>query len=300
MRRIDFFLIGAPKCGTDSLRAYLAAAPGAFLTGPEEPNYFCTDLRPPSYDVAAHLARHFGRAPRAALWGEKSTWYLHSEAAPREILAHNPEARFVALTRAPVAQFLSLHGELVRLGAEPCRDPATAWRASLDRDPRAPGLARLLHYPTACALGPALARWRAAVGARLYATTLERLVAEPEEPRRICAFLGLAPPKGALPHANRARGPGIALGPRPMALAGALKARLGIRSFGVGRALAGMGAPRPRPTLPPELREEIAATLAGIWTSGAWSPAPSLWAVTSGIPQVRGVTSRTAPLGEGA
>jgi hypothetical protein len=44
----DFFLVGAPKCGTSALHAALARHPGLFLCEPKEPKFFLTDGPPPT------------------------------------------------------------------------------------------------------------------------------------------------------------------------------------------------------------------------------------------------------------
>ena len=40
----DFFIVGAPKCGTTSLAEYLNSNPRVFVTNPKEPFYFCKDF----------------------------------------------------------------------------------------------------------------------------------------------------------------------------------------------------------------------------------------------------------------
>ncbi|MEM8580249.1 MAG: sulfotransferase, partial [Pseudomonadota bacterium] len=43
MRRPDYIVIGAMKCGTSTLAAQLGAQTGLFMTDPKEPNYFSDD-----------------------------------------------------------------------------------------------------------------------------------------------------------------------------------------------------------------------------------------------------------------
>jgi len=40
----NFFIIGAPKCGTTSLATYLGMHPNVFMCSPKEPHYFSTDI----------------------------------------------------------------------------------------------------------------------------------------------------------------------------------------------------------------------------------------------------------------
>ena len=44
MTRPNFFIVGAPKCGTTALSEYLREHPNAFLCQPKEPHYFATDF----------------------------------------------------------------------------------------------------------------------------------------------------------------------------------------------------------------------------------------------------------------
>ena len=40
----DFFIFGAPKCGTTALYEYLSRHPGVAMSSVKEPQYFCTDF----------------------------------------------------------------------------------------------------------------------------------------------------------------------------------------------------------------------------------------------------------------
>jgi len=39
-RKPNFFIVGAPKCGTTALHTYLGQHPDIFVSEPKEPNYF--------------------------------------------------------------------------------------------------------------------------------------------------------------------------------------------------------------------------------------------------------------------
>jgi len=127
MRRPDFFILGAPKCGTTSLAAWLADHPKVFVSAVKEPHFFNTDgLR------SITSSREFD-----ALWvdvddaavavGEASTHYLYSQEAVPRILAYNPRARFVVCVRNPVDMAPALHAERVWQGRETIRSFARAW-----------------------------------------------------------------------------------------------------------------------------------------------------------------------------
>ena len=40
----NFFIVGAPKCGTTSLSVYLSQHPEILISDPKEPHHFSTDI----------------------------------------------------------------------------------------------------------------------------------------------------------------------------------------------------------------------------------------------------------------
>lgn len=112
----DFFIVGAPKCGTTSMGQYLGQHPEIFVIR-GEPHYFGSDIaynRPRlSRDQYRKLCRRRGGK---RLCGDRSTWYLYSERAAAEIRAFNPNARIIAMLREPVAMIRSLHRHHVLRG----------------------------------------------------------------------------------------------------------------------------------------------------------------------------------------
>lgn len=109
--RPNLFLVGAPKCGTSALHAYLAQHPDIFMSEPKEPHFFCTDLDAPFAirDEAAY-ERLFAQA-RAPLAGESSATYLYSRVAARKLHAYNPDAKLIAMLRSPLEMLPSLHSQ---------------------------------------------------------------------------------------------------------------------------------------------------------------------------------------------
>ncbi len=43
-RRPNFFIVGAPKCGTTAWVRYLEDHPDVYFSPSKEPHYFCTDF----------------------------------------------------------------------------------------------------------------------------------------------------------------------------------------------------------------------------------------------------------------
>jgi hypothetical protein len=175
--RPDFFIVGAPKCGTTALYRYLAAQPGAYMPENKEPNYFCTDL--PRYGHVATLADYqalFAPAPPQALTGEASALYLYSKVAASQIVAHNPGARIIAILRSPIEAARSMHAFQCNYDLEDVFDFERAWRL---QEPRRQGrhLPPRWPYPDHLQYGPLYS----------YASQVSRVLAQ--VPRAQCLFL---------------------------------------------------------------------------------------------------------------
>jgi hypothetical protein len=150
----DFFVVGAPRCGTTALCRYLADNPQVCFSRPKEPHYFslqAPDARSAGLD-RAYLARYFSHQhPGHRAIGEGSVSYLASPHAVEGILRVAPEARFIALLRNPLAMLPSYHLRMRFLLVEDVEDFATAWqlqpeRARGARVPRHCPDARMLLY----------------------------------------------------------------------------------------------------------------------------------------------------------
>lgn len=108
----DFFIAGAPKCGTTALYEYLRGHPQVFMPRRKEPHFFCSDLQAPYYvrDPGQYRALFDGAQPGQRV-GEASVWYLYSERAAAEIQAAAPGAQFIVMLRNPVEMVYSYHSQ---------------------------------------------------------------------------------------------------------------------------------------------------------------------------------------------
>lgn len=130
MRRPNFFIVGAPRCGTASMFAYLKQHPEVYCSIDKEPHFFGSDLSvmPGTIreeELYLELFAGAGDRPRA---GEASVWYLSSERAPHEIRAYSPDAKILILLREPAQMAHSLHSLYFRTGNDdlPTFDEALA------------------------------------------------------------------------------------------------------------------------------------------------------------------------------
>jgi len=120
MRKPDFFIAGAPRCGTTSMYAYLRQHPQIHVSVHKEPHFFGSDLTPlpgAIRDEALYLALFAGAGDRPRA-GESSVHYLSSRRAPFEIRDYAPEARIIILLREPLAMAHSLYSLYTRTGNE--------------------------------------------------------------------------------------------------------------------------------------------------------------------------------------
>jgi hypothetical protein len=135
-RRPDFFIVGAPKCGTTAMDRYLKQHPEIFVPEAKELHYFGRDLVLNRHrdTLEEYLARFEGGAD-ARRAGEASVWYLWSRTAAREIKDFEPEARIIIMLRDPVEVMYSQHSQAIinGLGDEDILDFAEALAAEPDR-----------------------------------------------------------------------------------------------------------------------------------------------------------------------
>lgn len=114
----DFFIVGAPKCGTTSLHYYLQQHPQVFMAA-KELHFFGQDFTyqeaPTPFD---YYLSFFKDAPANLTIGEASVWYLYSTKAAEEIKQINPQAKIIIMLRNPVDMIYSLHSQQCYNGNE--------------------------------------------------------------------------------------------------------------------------------------------------------------------------------------
>lgn len=266
VRMPNFFIIGAPKCGTTSLTEWLREHPAVFMPILKEPQFYNLDHDYVFPRLTANEYRGLFRnaTDRQLAIGESSTWYLHSEVAVPAILRDNPEAKFIVCLRNPVEMVQSLHQHLVTDLEEPLGDFATAWRARFARArTKLPRTHPFLDYGEVCKLGRVVGRLLELVPReRVLIVLMDDLRRAPRaEYERILAFLGV-PDDGRMefPSANPARANRSPAFTRLLRGIGTLKARARLPAFGLGlldwvRALNTVPASRQR--LSPALEREL-------------------------------------------
>lgn len=118
VKRPQFIVVGAPKCGTTALHTYLSRQPGVFVPELKEPHFFATDIPiRRRLDEAQYLAL-FADAPTDEVRGEVSVWYLYSRQAAQKIDQFCDDVRIVIMLRHPLQAMQALHSQFVFNGDE--------------------------------------------------------------------------------------------------------------------------------------------------------------------------------------
>ena len=154
----DFFLLGAPKCGTTTIAQWLKEQDSLFLPSVKEPNYFNTDEKLFASHSEEQYRKLYAQARKLQLLGDATPWYLSSETAIRGIVQRNPEAKFIVLVRDHVELACAMHQQEFVSGNEDCEDFHTAWNLQSNREkglgvPKKCYSVKRLLYTKACSIG---------------------------------------------------------------------------------------------------------------------------------------------------
>ena len=132
----NFFIIGAPKCGTTALYHYLLDHPEICFSKVKEPSHFCTDFRGICDKLTdeEYLKREFQHCTvKTPAIGEASVWYLYSNSAVKNIFEFNPDSKIIIMLRDPVNMVQSLHSQLLFTLDEDVEDFESAWNLQHQR-----------------------------------------------------------------------------------------------------------------------------------------------------------------------
>lgn len=166
MKKPNFFIIGAPKCGTTSLSSWLSDHPQIYFSPVKEPNYFNEDYLNARNNYRLNLGQYEhlfkDASEQHVAVGEGSVWYLYSRVAIDNILKYSAGCKFIVCLRSPIDMAYSLHQQQIFSGFEDIVSFEEAWGLGGLRK-NGDGVssdcivsARYLAYSKACALGSQL------------------------------------------------------------------------------------------------------------------------------------------------
>ena len=202
----DFFIVGAPRCASTFLYAYLRQHPEVFMPDHKDPRFFCSDLDSGSEADAAFFMRDeqeylalFSDTGGAKRVGEACQANLYSTVAAGRIKAVSPDAKIIIMLREPVEQMYSFHAVRRRHATEDL-DFEEALAAEADRRAgrRLPRLARnikMYQYRAVASYADQVVRYFDAFGrANVHVIIYEELVRDPAAAyRRTLEFLEVNP-----------------------------------------------------------------------------------------------------------
>ncbi len=121
-RKPNFFIVGAPKCGTTAMYEYLRSHPDIFM--PEtvkEPHFFAPQMANPRmkpYTEAQNYFSLFAAADGYKRVGEASAFYLYTETAAQAIHTFNSDAYIIIMLRSPIEVIDAYYYQALRSGNE--------------------------------------------------------------------------------------------------------------------------------------------------------------------------------------
>jgi len=161
MTKPNFFIAGAPKCGTSALSKYLRSHPNVFMSVPKELNYFsyeCNNRYRHAKSLDQYLVFFKDCKPEHLAIGEASPVYLSSSASMNSIHEFDKKAKIILMLRNPVDLAYSFHSTLRANFFEDESDFQKAWNLQDSRRaghniPRTCPNPFYLQYSKICRLG---------------------------------------------------------------------------------------------------------------------------------------------------
>ena len=114
MKKVDFFIVGAPKAGTTSLYHYLNEHSEIEMSSQKEPDFFSDQSLQKQklyydknrIDTLEKYNSLFERED-VILRGDSSVSYLFYQDVPHKIIAYNPDAKIIIMLRNPIDRAFS-------------------------------------------------------------------------------------------------------------------------------------------------------------------------------------------------
>lgn len=138
IRKPNFFIVGAPRCGTTAMWSWLREHPEIFMAEIKGPHFFGKDYTYPwvkSPKFPRSLKEYmdiFKNVSNEKIIGEASDGYFLSENAANEIYHFSPSAKIIIMLRNPIELLYSLHQKIIYTDYEPIKDFKKALFASME------------------------------------------------------------------------------------------------------------------------------------------------------------------------
>ena len=106
----NFFIVGAPRCGTTSLYEYLKKVPSIYMSPEKEPNYFTADNKSIigiDCEKTVKYLKLFENIKNKTIVGEATATYLWDTMSSSLIHKISPDAKILISLRNPVDRLIS-------------------------------------------------------------------------------------------------------------------------------------------------------------------------------------------------
>lgn len=117
----NFFIVGAPRCGTTAMTEYLKQHPAIEFASYKEPHFFASDLVGPRFEMFRSQGKKylalFKHTQTEKCVGEASTGYLFSKTAAKEIGEFNSNAKIIIMLRSPIDDLFSIYKQALYTGS---------------------------------------------------------------------------------------------------------------------------------------------------------------------------------------
>lgn len=212
-RKPNFFIVGAPKCGTTAMSEYLRTHPNVFMSEFKEPNFFSADLGLCRRSLEQYLDLFAHANLQQTVVAEASTTYIYAPFALERIKQFDPDAKVMVMLRKPTDLVYAVHGQCMLAGIETEIDFEKAWalqtrRAAGKNLPSVCPSYKLLQYKWIGSIGSQIERlFQIFPRTQVHIALLNDLAADPRrEYLRLLSFLDL-PDDGRIdfPRINEAK-----------------------------------------------------------------------------------------------
>jgi hypothetical protein len=107
VKRIDFFIVEAQKCGTTALSSKLSRHPDLCCAVPKELHLFDSERRDWARAPAPKVSHYFPPGSDSKLWGEATPVYFYWPQSIERLVNYNPLAKLIIGLRHPAFRALS-------------------------------------------------------------------------------------------------------------------------------------------------------------------------------------------------
>jgi hypothetical protein len=114
-KKVNLFIVGAPKCGTTSLANYLGESSHVFLPKIKEPHFFSNHILKESKQTYIRSFEQYNElySSKEALSSvysiDASVWYYSHKKIAHQIFEYNPDAKIIFIIRNPIDAIRSLY-----------------------------------------------------------------------------------------------------------------------------------------------------------------------------------------------